>query len=219
MKVLAEQNNASARALQAAQAATRRDQLLIDSIAAKIALSWGKAMAERSGLAALARSLALGEVALVRLDLPAGETLSSSPTSARLTSLAAEEHPVTGEFFSAAATMDPQTQGQGFLFLASGNGLAPGTAVTGYMRVAGEASGGVIVPGEAGLRHEGKAWVYLQAGDDEFIRREIPLDRPADRGWFISGGITVKDRVVVNGAQTILSEELSGGSFMSGGRE
>jgi hypothetical protein len=182
-------------------------------------MGWGKATAERSDLPALARSLASAEVALVRLDLPAGEALSSSPNSARLTSLSAEEHPVTAEFFSTAPTMDPQTQGQGFLFLATGNGLAPGTAVTGYMRVAGEASSGVIVPSAAVLRHAGKAWVYLQAGDNEFVRREIPLDRPADNGWFIAGGITLKDRVVVSGAQTILSEELGGGGFRSGERE
>jgi len=219
LKVLAEQNNASARALQAAQATTKRDQLLVDSASAKLALGWGKTMTERSDLPALARSLTLGEAALVRLDLSAGETLSSPPVSARLESLADEKHPVAGEFFSAATTVDPQAQGLGFLFLAKGNGLAPGTAITGYLRVPGEASGGVIVPGAAVLRHEGKAWVYLQTGEGGFVRREISLDRPADKGWFIAGGITAKDRVVVSGAQTILSEEVRGGGFRGGDRE
>ena len=59
----------------------------------------------------------------------------------------------------------------------------------------------------------------LQTGDGGFVRREIPLDRPADKGWFIASGITAKDRVVVSGAQTILSEEVRGGGFRGGDRE
>ena len=219
LRVLAEQTNASARALQAAEAAARRDQVLVESTRAKLALGWGKAITEQNDLSAFSRSLALGEAALVRLDLPAGETLGSSPPSARLISLADEHHPLSAEFFDAATSVDPQTQGQGFLFLARGKVFAPGTAVTGYLRVPGEPSSGVIVSHAAVLRHDGKAWVYLQAGDSGFVRREITLDRPVVNGWFISGGVTARDRVVVSGGQTILSEELSAGSFLSGGRE
>ena len=165
-----------------------------------------------------ARSLTLGETALVRIDLPAGEALKSTPVSARLVSLNGEEDS-RADLFGPAPAVDPQTQGQGFLFLVKDKTLAPGAAVTGYLRIPGEPVSGVIIPGGAVLRHEGKAWVYLQTADDSFTRREITLDRSADNGWFIAGGITAKDRVVVNGAQTILSEELSGGGFRSGERE
>ena len=219
LKVLVEQTNASLRALQAADAAAKRDRLFVESTRAKLALSWGKAITERNDLSAFTRSLTLGEVALARLDLPAGETLSSSPPSARLIFLADEQHPINAEFFDAATSVDPQTQGQGFLFLARGKVFAPGTAVTGYLRAPGEPSSGVIVPRAAVLRYDGKAWVYVQAGDSGFVRREITLDRPADNGWFISAGVSAQDRVVTRGGQTILSEELSGGSFLSGGRE
>src|SRR5204863_449442 len=78
---------------------------------------------------------------------------------------------------------------------------------------------GVTVPRAGVVRHDGKAWVYVQAGDDSFSRREITLDRPTENGWFIFEGVTGKERLVVGGAQTILSEELSGGSFMSGARD
>src|SRR6266542_3830258 len=200
LKVLAEQSNASTRALQAAEANARRDQVFVESTRAKVALGWGKAVTEQNDLSAFARSLALGEAALVRLDLPAGQTLKTSPPSARLVSLADEHHPLSAEFFDAATSVDPQTQGQGFLFLARGKIFAPGTAVTGYLRVPGDPSSGVIVPQAAVLRHEGKAWVYVQTGDSGFVRREITLDRPADNGWFVSGGVTAQDRVVVSGA-------------------
>jgi len=218
LKVLAQQDNASARALQAAEAAAKRDQLLVETARAKLVLGWGKALVERTDPGMFARSLTLGETALVRIDLPAGEALKSTPVSARLVSLN-DEVDSHADLFGPAPAVDPQTQGQGFLFLSKEKTLAPGAAVTGYLRIPGEPVSGVIIPGGAALRHEGKAWVYLRTGDDMFTRREIALDRPADNGWFVSGGITAKDRVVVSGGQTILSEELSSGGFRSGERE
>jgi len=220
LKLLAEQSNASARALQTAEAATKRDQLLVESLRAKLVQGWSRAMTERSDLAVFVKSLRLGEAALVRIDLPAGETLKSSPASARLISLDEQEPAVSANFFDAATAVDPQTQGQGFLFLVRGNSLAPGAAITGYLKISGEPLSGVVVPRPAVLRHQGKAWVYAQTGDDSFTRREITLDRPVENGWFVSSGVVARDPVVVSGAQTILSEELTaGGGFRTGDRE
>jgi DNA-binding FadR family transcriptional regulator len=66
------------------------------------------------------------------------------------------------------------------------------------------------VPREALLRHEAKVFVTLQTGDDTFVRRQIELDRPMDAGWFVRGGLKAQDKVVVVGAQQLLSEELKG---------
>src|SRR5204863_91869 len=52
LKVLVEQTNASLRALQAADAAAKRDRLFVESTRAKLALSWGKAITERNDLSA-----------------------------------------------------------------------------------------------------------------------------------------------------------------------
>jgi len=219
LRTLAEQNNASARALQAAEAAAKRDQVLVESLRTKLALGWGKAILERDDPPAFVKSLTTGEHSLVRIDLSAGELLKSPPASARLVSLSAAEDPIPAEFFDAASSVDPLTQGQGFLFLIEGKTLPPGTAVTGFLKIAGEPLSGVIVPRDAVLRHEGKAWIYLQTGDVEFTRGEISLDHPTENGWFISAGVTVKDRVVVSGGQTILSEELNRTGFMGGARD
>jgi multidrug efflux pump subunit AcrA (membrane-fusion protein) len=85
--------------------------------------------------------------------------------------------------------------------------------------VAGDKLDGVVVPRSAVVRHEGKGWVYLQTGEDAFVRREIELDRPTEAGWFVPTGITAKDRVVVTGAQTIFSVELNGSGYLSGARD
>src|SRR6185369_11465018 len=57
LKILSSQGNTSARALQAAEAASRRDELLAQSARDKLKFTWGKAVAEQKDLAAFAQSL------------------------------------------------------------------------------------------------------------------------------------------------------------------
>jgi hypothetical protein len=69
------------------------------------------------------------------------------------------------------------------------------------------------------LRYEGKGWIYVQTGTNQFARTEIPLDRLMENGWFVAGGLTATNRIVVVGAETVLSAELSGGGFSTGDRD
>jgi len=54
---------------------------------------------------------------------------------------------------------------------------------------------------------QGKSWVYLQSAPDRFVRRELPPAMAIDQGWFVPGGFQGA-RLVVRGAQSLLSEEL-----------
>ena len=66
----------------------------------------------------------------------------------------------------------------------------------------------VLVPRAALIRWEGKTWVYLQSSRDTFVRRAITLDRPTEQGWLLTAGVKPGERIVVRGAQALLSEEL-----------
>jgi hypothetical protein len=160
-----------------------------------------------------------GQTALVRVDLPPGETLPSPPPSARIVAMTDETKPVDGMLCSALVGVNPQTQSQVFFYLVKDPLLTPGAAVTGFLKVSGEPVGGVLVPSSAVLHYEGKGWIYVQTGTNAFARSEIPLDRATANGWFVSGGLTVTNRVVVGGAQAVLSAELSGGNFNTGERD
>ena len=86
--------------------------------------------------------------------------------------------------------------------------ITPGAAVTGFIKVRGDPLQGVEVPGSAVVRHERRAWVYVQTGKARFTRRSIPLEHASGDGWFVSEGVGPSDRIVVSGAQVLLSEEL-----------
>jgi membrane fusion protein, multidrug efflux system len=211
LKIMAEQGNASARALQTAEATALRDQLAMQSARQRLVLSLGKTLADREDLPALLESLASQEAALVRIDLPAGEIPAAPPTGARLAMLSGGA--AEAQYLSEAAGVDPQMQGRGYLFLVKPNpaGLLPGQAVTGYLKLPGEPVGGVIIPRNAVVRTEGRGWVYvLQSGGEALTRTPIALDHPTEDGWFVSQGVTAGQHVVVAGAQILLSQEMKG---------
>lgn len=211
LKTLEGQGNASARALQAAEAAAARDQVAVQSARERVNLSWGKAVADQKDLVAFVRSLTSLETALVRIDLPVGETLKEPPAGARIATLSGAS--ADAEFLGQAPSVDPQMQGQGFMFLLKPNSLrlTSGESVVGYLKIPGEPLAGVIVPRDAVVRTEGAGWTYvLNAAGDAFTRIEVALDHPTEGGWFVSKGLTAGNYVVVTGAQQLLSLELKG---------
>ena len=76
--------NASAKALETADAAMKRDEIALNTAKAQLVTAWGEAIAERPDLPDFVQSLSKLKTVLVRLDLPSGEALRETPTGARL---------------------------------------------------------------------------------------------------------------------------------------
>lgn len=209
-RVLEKQNNTSARAVQTAEAAARRDELQVGALRVKLMAAWGKAIGEVPQLHEQLGQIITLESALVRLDLAAGEAINESPVGARVFSLAKPEDAMNARYLGVLPTTDAQAQGQSLLFLVPANPqrLAPGAAVAGRLRVPGEARKGVLVPRDAVVRFNGLLWVYLRSGEGAFTRREVAAGELMEGGWFTEHGFKAGDEVVVTGAQQLLSEEL-----------
>ena len=146
---------------------------------------------------------------LARVDVPAGQVVDRNLTMARIVAVGQEDHPFTGQRVSLAASIDPTTLGEGFLFRLTGapQSLRPGLAVTGYLRAPGPSQEMIVVPYSALVRFAGKAWVYRQVSDDQFSRHEVAARRSTDKGFLVSEGLKAGERVVVRGGQLLLSEE------------
>ncbi|HWV98243.1 MAG TPA: hypothetical protein VNZ64_00995 [Candidatus Acidoferrum sp.] len=212
LKTLAVQNNASERAVQAAEAAAVRDQTQVESARLRLVTTWGSGISERKDLPAFVQSLGSLASALVELDVPAGQSLATTPTGARLLTLSDQANPLAAEVIGLAPMVDPQLQGRGFLLLVSPNPsrLTPGAAVSGFLLLSGEPASGVALPRNAIVRFNGRTWVYLQTGEETFQRTEVNLVSPLVQGWFVREGVKPQDKVVTVGAQQMLSEELKG---------
>ena len=211
LKGLYSQNqNASARALETAQAAMKHDQISLSSVQSRLLLGWGQAIASQADLVGFVHSLAVQETVLVRVDLPLGEHLSAPPIGGRIAPLGAPEHLSDAQYLGPAPSADPQTQSRGVQLLVKVDPPPPGTAVLAWLTIPGQPQSGVLVPRSALLRHESRTFVYLQTADDTFERKAVTLGRPAGDGWFVGEDFQPQDKVVVVGAQELLSEEVKG---------
>lgn len=214
---LAAQQNASPRALESAQAAATRDVLAQAAARAKFTADWGPRLAAQTNLVAYAETLQSGEISLVRLFLPAGVFPNPLPAAATVNLFSRETNSVPAELAD-NLNLDPATQVQTLLFLVRQK-LPPDAALEARLKTAGEPLNGVSVPASAVLRHEGKGWAYVEVETNRFVRTEIPLDRRTDGGWFVAAALAATNRIVVTGAQSVLSAELSGGGFNTGERD
>lgn len=217
MQKLAAGDNASPRALETAQAAAARDVLAFKSAQAKFTTDWGVHLAAQTNLDVYAGKLQTDDNSLIKLSLPAGELPNPLPSSATILFSERESDQVVATFADNLG-IDPATQAETLLF-AVDKKLPPSLAVTGQLKTAGEPVAGVVVPLDAVLRHEGKGWVYLQSGTNQFVRVEVALDRLTGNGWFVTENLSATNRIVTAGAQTVLSAELSGGGFNTGQRD
>jgi multidrug efflux pump subunit AcrA (membrane-fusion protein) len=225
-------NNISAKAYHDAE--TTYSQNLSDAQTArfKIQTAWGRKIAEMTGPVEVPADAERKRdkfleglrdaTVLIRVDLPPGDRMENQGQTIRIVSLGGNTAPVSATCFDLLPALDAQTQQQGVLFTAdqpATNRLIPGETVTAFIKTPGEPVSGVVVPASAVLRHEGKAWVYVQTETNQFVRAEVPLDRQMDGGWFVSENLSATNHIVTTGAQTVLSAELSGGAFTTGERD
>ncbi|ODS89989.1 MAG: hypothetical protein ABS47_08775 [Devosia sp. SCN 66-27] len=203
--------NVSDRVLEAAQATWRGDEAAdraareaLDTVERSARQKWGATLASAvADDALLFRRLSEQREVLLRVAAPAGSSTTKSPATVRLD--AGDGTIRTGKLISPSPQADPRIQGPSFFYTAPVDGLLPGTTLTAYLPAGAERTGG-IVPGEAVVWWQGKAWFYAQSAPDRFVRRELTGAMPVEQGWFVPGLQAI--RVVVRGAQTLLSEEL-----------
>ncbi len=208
----ADDGAASDKALEAARAAFEADTSELSAARAAVATledaaaqRWGGVIAGwlASGSPRLDALLQQKE-RLARLTLPPGTAMEAPPATAVLR---AGDAAVTATLVSPAPRTDPRIQGVSLFFAAPASpSLQAGTNLTGSLGV-GAVEEGVVVPAGAVVWWRGRAWVYVEKGTGSFVRREVPTDAPTPDGWFAAKGLGVGERVVVEGAQLLLSEE------------
>ncbi len=132
------------------------------------------------------------------LPPPAGVTLSmlsgTSPYPARLIGPAPEADAISG--------------GPVWLYrLGAGAGmLRAGTIMVAYVPdPAGRR--GVVVAGAAVVQWEALTWVYVERAPGSYQRIRIPSDHPVAGGFLVTAGLAPGERVVIEGAEQLLSEE------------
>ena len=144
-----------------------------------------------------------------RVDVPVGEHVPPTAPTARIVAVGYEDTPVLADRVGLTATSEPAAQGQSFVFRLREThlGIRPGLAVTARIPVPGPRRQGTVIPAAAIVRLAGKSYVYVQAAANEFVRKEVILDQPIEGAFLSTRTVSAGERVVIQGAQLLLSEE------------
>ena len=204
--------NVSQKALQDARTVMQADQAKLASATATVAglqatlrQQFGDALASASAAPAsdLFERLLAGRVAVLRVTLPAG---FKGAAPARITVDAPDGQVVAATRLSASPGADPLVQGIPW-FYAAEHALPTGTRTSAHVPSAATAAQRLLVPAAAVVWYGGQPWAYVQTAPDRFTRRYVPADDETDHGFPVNAGFHAGDRIVMQGAELLLSEE------------
>ncbi len=204
--------NASMREVEATRAAAAKAEAEVEVADARLVALSGPALAADPELGALAERLALHQVALVRIDVPAGEAPPRPELGAHLRAYPDRGADLEARLIGRAAGANPMLPGWGFLFLVTADPPPPGTPVRARVRAAGEARAGVTVPASALVRDGGRVLAFVQVAEGAYERRAIAARESGGGNAFVTAGIAPGEPVVAAGAEALLSAALLGGA-------
>ncbi len=159
---------------------------------------WGKSPAAE----ALAPFLAHRET-LLRMVLPTDSPGAAPP----LLNVLADGHaPFAAHLVSASPQSDAGFQGQAYFYRAA-VALPAGLRVGARVPAAPGSPAGFRIPAEAIVWYGGQPWAYVQMDETRFVRRSVGGSQPQDGDFVVTDGFAAGQRIVVRGAQLLLSEE------------
>jgi hypothetical protein len=213
-KLNADNRNVSDRELQAAESTYRTDKVnartaheALVVLKGIIQAQWGEIITGWlwSGAPAFDRLLQQLEV-LVQITLPRDAFIARMPETVEIRSL--NNSLIKASFVSASPRTEARIQGLSYFYLASAaTGMLPaGMTVTADVP-AGSRMKGFFIPGSAVVWLHGNPWVYVQQDEQNFVRCKVSTGKPLENGYFVADDYTGADRIVIRGAQLILSEE------------
>ena len=208
-----DRQNISAAQLQAAEGAFEADQASLGAAQSRLATvtatalqAWGPVLGQAMATKGpLIDDLIERRAYLVKVTLSPDTAVAQAPE--RATALLAGGSRVPLSFVSPATATNPALQGMSYFYTAPpADGVLPGLNIAASLPTARMARG-VVVPESAVVWLQGKAWVYLRTKADTFVRRAIQPDQTAPDGGYVVADLRPGTRVVVIGAEMLLSEE------------
>lgn len=199
-------DNVSARAVETAEASALRDRSLLASARARLRTGWGDSLSEQKSRHALLSDLSTGSIALVRVDVPAGDSPASPPQGLQLERLTGDKAAEPATVLGPISQADPQFQGRGYL-TAMHNPPPPGTLLRALIPTGEADTAALAVPSSAILRQQGQTLVYVEVTERTYERRSVTLGPSTAGDAAIVEGLSANERVVVTGAQQLLSHE------------
>ena len=197
----------SAKDVETAVAQARSDALKVQALRARLGLEWGPGIARMSDAQRdrLVKALADGTAALVHVDTHH----NAGQAGARSVRIDVGADSVGGAVIGPARVAESRLQSSGLIVEVSGKAaiqLSVGLTQSAHI-VSASPQTGFILPRAALIRFRGSDWAYVRAGPTRFERRLVLNPLPQDNGFFVTGGFSPGEEVVVQGAAALFASE------------
>ncbi len=204
----------SAQLFQTTEADAKKALLALEIAQQKLWSNWGLEIAGHKDIGTLLQRLARGELALVRLDLPLGTTPQPFPV-ATVSSIYNPQQTQKASYLGLAPTASSITQGPALFYLIEKPQatLRAGAVVDGIISLSQPSQTLPFVADKALVRAGGKTFVYRETGEVSPHHERCPLKLVqrttwhGEEGWLVEGKIKAGDKIVVQGAFTLLAWE------------
>ncbi|MGR8947734.1 MAG: hypothetical protein ACU84Q_06775 [Gammaproteobacteria bacterium] len=215
-KLNAETTNISERELQQASASLQEqkaifnaEQIKLDNIRAEMLQRWSPIITEMAlqETSEIFDRLLKQEEYLVLLSLRPEQKLSSDSTFAYINRDDERSTARQAYVISPAPFSEMNLGGETYFLRTAADQLRIGMRLHVWLPGTGYSGTGIGIPNEAIVWYAGKAWAYVQIDEDTFSRRSLSESHKKPGGWLVNDNFAVGDRIVVSGAQTLLSEE------------
>lgn len=152
-----------------------------------------------------------------RFDVPL-----DPPPTVRIAPFGTSGTGALARYIAPAAEVDTLTRAPAFLYRVSKGwlGARPGLPIVATIADPRSTAVGRFVPTDAVVQWDALSWVYVQRdvpgasgapAAHTYVRRRVDTSRPVDGGWLAPStpprGLRTGDRIVIRGAQQLLSEE------------
>jgi|AZIC01.1.fsa_nt_gi hypothetical protein len=144
---------------------------------------------------------------LLLVTLAAKDTLAADVSFIRISRDGSRKQARKAYYVSPALQTDNVSQGETYYFKTATGKLRTGMRLDAWIVEASKPFRGVFIPEQAIVWHQGQQWVYVQIDDDLYERRPLIAGQVSVGGVFTQTDLITGDKLVLKGAQMLLSEE------------
>lgn len=183
----------------------------LGSIKYNVKSSWGNTIADyifdenkRSDFDLIASN----KKKLILVSLPKNKTLNHKEQNIFVSNINQRDTATQAVFLDYAKHVNNPLLGESYFYLIESETIRTGMKLFAWFDENSDELEGVFVPDSAVIWYANEAWIYIKQDKSIFVRKSLANALKINNGWLLQDEKLINNKpVVVNGGQTLLSEE------------
>lgn len=182
----------------------------IDSFKLVIRANWGEGIKDLlidDNYRSIFEQVTSHEVSVVLLSLLKDQSLNPNWQDVFVSHKNQRESALLANYLDRANQISNPLYGESYYYLLNSDAVRIGMQLFAWVEQTGGTLGGLFIPDSAVVWYANQPWVYVKGKDNLFIRRPLNETKNISSGWLDQKKQFNNMQVVIQGSQTLLSEE------------